>query len=138
MCVLSTLLQENQTLLGVSDLHSSEWRAYTEHVDRMILAGFSSAVRCSLQYLMDNTDPAQRVSPLFQVRLVLNGSNMTFEPPLDYSHRGNFFDTVDQMVGDITNMASFIPRVAGRGQLESYQVLWRRDPPAGELAYRDV
>ena len=69
------MFQENQSLLGVSDLDSSEWQAYTDYVDRMILAGFSSAVRCSLQYLMDNTDAAQRITPLFEVQLAkMNGT----------------------------------------------------------------
>uniref|UniRef100_A0A4W6EXC9 Dynein axonemal heavy chain 11 n=1 Tax=Lates calcarifer TaxID=8187 RepID=A0A4W6EXC9_LATCA len=117
------LLQENQSLLGVTDLDSSEWRAYTDYVDRMILAGFASAVRCSLQYLMDNTDAAQRITPLFEVQLVLNSNEMTFDPPLDFSHSGNFYDIVDKMVANITNIASFIPRLANHKQLENYQVL---------------
>uniref|UniRef100_A0A4W6EWQ5 Dynein axonemal heavy chain 11 n=1 Tax=Lates calcarifer TaxID=8187 RepID=A0A4W6EWQ5_LATCA len=115
------LLQENQSLLGVTDLDSSEWRAYTDYVDRMILAGFASAVRCSLQYLMDNTDAAQRITPLFEVQLVLNSNEMTFDPPLDFSHSGNFYDIVDKMVANITNIASFIPRLANHKQLENYQ-----------------
>uniref|UniRef100_A0A3B5A740 Dynein axonemal heavy chain 11 n=1 Tax=Stegastes partitus TaxID=144197 RepID=A0A3B5A740_9TELE len=121
------LLQENQSLLGVADLNSSEWQAYTEYVDRMILSGFSSAVRCSLQYFMDNTDAAQRITPLFEVQLVLNSNEMTFEPSLDLSHSGNFYDIVDKMVANITSTASFIPRVAIHKQLENYQVEDRLD-----------
>lgn len=119
----SNVLQENRSLLGVTDLDSSEWQAYTEYVDQMILAGFSSAVRCSLQYLMDNTDATQRITPLFEVQLVLTSSDMTFDPSLDFSHSGNFYDIVDKMVSNIINMASFIPRVANHKQLENYQVL---------------
>lgn len=118
----STVLQESQSLLGVTDLDSSEWRAYTVYVDRMILAGFSSAVRCSLQYFMDNTDAAQRISPLFEVQLVLNNNELTFEPSLDFSRSGNFYDIVEKMVGNITDVASFIPRVAKHKQLDNYQV----------------
>lgn len=106
----------------MTDLNSSEWKAYTDYVDRIILAGFSSAVRCSLQYLMDNTDAALRITPLFEVQLVLNNNEMTFEPPFDYGHGGNFYDIMDKMVANITNMASFIPRVAKHTQLENYQV----------------
>ncbi|XP_029930046.1 dynein heavy chain 11, axonemal [Myripristis murdjan] len=116
------LLQENQSLLGVSDPNSVEWQAYTDYVDRMILTGFSSAVRCSLQYFMDNTDTAQRISPLFEVQLVLNGNEMTFDPSLDFTLQGNFYDIVDKMVTNITNMASFIPRVAKHKQLDNYQL----------------
>uniref|UniRef100_A0AAQ5ZAJ7 Dynein axonemal heavy chain 11 n=1 Tax=Amphiprion ocellaris TaxID=80972 RepID=A0AAQ5ZAJ7_AMPOC len=113
--------QENQSLLGVTDQNSSEWQSYTEYVDRMILSGLSSAVRCSLQYLMDNTDAAQRITPLFEVQLVLNSNEMTFDPSLDLSHSGNFYDIVDKMVANITSMASFIPRVAIHKQRENYQ-----------------
>uniref|UniRef100_A0AAQ5XVQ1 Dynein axonemal heavy chain 11 n=1 Tax=Amphiprion ocellaris TaxID=80972 RepID=A0AAQ5XVQ1_AMPOC len=110
-----------QSLLGVTDQNSSEWQSYTEYVDRMILSGLSSAVRCSLQYLMDNTDAAQRITPLFEVQLVLNSNEMTFDPSLDLSHSGNFYDIVDKMVANITSMASFIPRVAIHKQRENYQ-----------------
>lgn len=116
-------MQENQSLLGVTDLSSTEWQAYTEYVDQMILAGFSSAVRCSLQYLMDNTDALQRITPLFEVQLVLSNSEMTFDPSLDFNQRGNFYDIVDKMVSNVTNMALFIPRVASHKQLDNYQVL---------------
>uniref|UniRef100_A0AAQ5ZFV7 Dynein axonemal heavy chain 11 n=1 Tax=Amphiprion ocellaris TaxID=80972 RepID=A0AAQ5ZFV7_AMPOC len=119
--------QENQSLLGVTDQNSSEWQSYTEYVDRMILSGLSSAVRCSLQYLMDNTDAAQRITPLFEVQLVLNSNEMTFDPSLDLSHSGNFYDIVDKMVANITSMASFIPRVAIHKQRENYQVQYRLD-----------
>lgn len=121
------MLQENQSLLGVTDLDSSEWQVYTDYVDHMILTGFCSAVRCSLQYLMDNTDAAQRITPLFEVQLVLNSNEMTFDPSLDFSHSGNFYDIVDKMVANITNMALFIPRVAKHKQLDNYQVLYRLD-----------
>lgn len=117
------LLQENQRLLGVTRLDSSEWEAYTEYVDGMILAGFGSAVRCSLQYLVDNTEATQRIAPLFEVQLVLNGNEMTFDPPLDFNYSGNFYDIVDKMVASITCMASFIPRVAKHKQLDNYQVM---------------
>ncbi|XP_061150392.1 dynein axonemal heavy chain 11 [Syngnathus typhle] len=118
---IHALLQENQSLLAVSDLNSSEWQAYSNYVDHMILAGFSHAIQCSLQYLLDNTDAAQRVSPLFEVQLVLNGSEMCFNPPLDFSNRGNFFDIVDNMVANILKMASFIPRVAKHTHQDNYQ-----------------
>lgn len=89
----------------------------------MILAGFSSAVRCSLQYLVDNTEAAQRITPLFEVQLVLNGNEMTFDPPLDFNYSGNFYDIMDKMVASITRMASFIPRVAKHKQFDNYQVM---------------
>uniref|UniRef100_A0A3B3UDD1 Dynein axonemal heavy chain 11 n=1 Tax=Poecilia latipinna TaxID=48699 RepID=A0A3B3UDD1_9TELE len=98
-----------------------QWRAYTEYVDRMIVAGFSNAVRCSLQYFVDNTDAAQRITPLFEIKLILNSNEMTFDPSLDLSHDGNFYDIVDKMVTNIASMTSFIPRVAKHKQMDNYQ-----------------
>ncbi|MEQ2164297.1 hypothetical protein GOODEAATRI_005169, partial [Goodea atripinnis] len=105
------LLQENQSLLDVSDQISGEWSAYTEYVDRMIVTGFVNAVRCSLQYFMDNTDATQRITPLFEVKLILNGNEMTYDPSLDLSVSGNLYNIMDKMVTNIAGMASFIPRV---------------------------
>ncbi|KAI1899527.1 hypothetical protein AGOR_G00062710 [Albula goreensis] len=121
------LVQENQTLLG-ADPDSSEWRAYTEYVDRMVLQGFISAIRCSLQYFIENTDPTLKITPLFEVQLVLNGSDMTFRPPLDITKKDNFYDIIDKTVDQIFKMASFIPRVARHNQQETYQ------PDVDELA----
>ncbi|KAG9349499.1 hypothetical protein JZ751_027944, partial [Albula glossodonta] len=114
------LVQENQTLLG-ADPDSSEWRAYTEYVDCMVLQGFISAIRCSLQYFIENTDPTLKITPLFEVQLVLNGSDMTFRPPLDITKKDNFYDIIDKTVDQIFKMASFIPRVARHNQQETYQ-----------------
>lgn len=118
------MLQENQYLLGVTALDSSAWKAYTDYVDHLILAGFYSAVRCSLQYFLDNTDAAQRITPLFEVQLVLSRNAMTFEPPLDFSYSGNFYEIVDKMVVDITHVASLIQRVAKHKKLDNYQVAY--------------
>uniref|UniRef100_A0A3Q2TME4 Dynein axonemal heavy chain 11 n=1 Tax=Fundulus heteroclitus TaxID=8078 RepID=A0A3Q2TME4_FUNHE len=98
-----------------------EWHVYTEYVDQMIVTGFSNAVRCSLQYFVNNTDAAQRISPLFEIKLILNGNEMTFDPSLDLSLSENFYDIVDKMVTNIASMASFIPRVARHKQLDNYQ-----------------
>lgn len=116
------MIQENQCLLSVADGDSSEWRAYKDYVDRMIVSGFSNTVRCSLQYFMDNTDAARCIAPLFEIKLVLNSNEMTFDPSLDLNHGSNFYDIVDKMVSSITNVASFIPRVAAHTQLNDYQV----------------
>lgn len=114
------LVQENAELLG-ADLDSDAWQSYTEHVDGNILTGFCSAVRCSLQYLVENTDPALHIDPLFEVQLTLT-SDMTFYPSLNLSKKGNFYDIIDQMVSDIFKMASFMKRVAKSKQSETYKV----------------
>uniref|UniRef100_A0A673MQT0 Dynein axonemal heavy chain 11 n=1 Tax=Sinocyclocheilus rhinocerous TaxID=307959 RepID=A0A673MQT0_9TELE len=126
------LVQENAELLG-ADLDSEAWQCYTEHVDRSILTGFCSAVRCSLQYLVENTDLALHISPLFEVQLTLT-SDMIFHPSLSFSKKGNFYDIIDQMVSDIFKMASFIKRVAKNKQSETYKSDIDSTPELVELA----
>ncbi|KAL7890701.1 hypothetical protein AOLI_G00001770 [Acnodon oligacanthus] len=117
---IHTLIQDNAVLLG-ADVDSASWESYTDYVDRMVLAGFSNAVRCSLQYLVENTDPALCIEPLFEVQLTLT-SDMTFHPSLDLSKKDNFYDIIDKMVADIFRMASFMKRVSRHKQAETYQV----------------
>lgn len=113
--------QENQELL-CADPGSAEWQAYTDYIDRIILRGFVGAVRCRLQYFLENTEPGFSVTPLFEVQLVLNGSDMSFRPPIDLSKKDNFYDLIDRMLDNIFKMASCIRRVAKHNQTETYQV----------------
>ncbi|XP_066519814.1 dynein axonemal heavy chain 11 isoform X2 [Hoplias malabaricus] len=129
---IHTLVQENAVLLG-ADVDSASWKAYTEYVDRVVLSGFCSAVRCSLQYLVENTDQALRNAPLFEVQLTLS-SDMTFHPSLDMSKKDNFYDIIDKMVADIFRMVTFMKRVAKHKQAESYQEDIDQMPELSELA----
>uniref|UniRef100_A0AAY4DT71 Dynein heavy chain 11, axonemal n=1 Tax=Denticeps clupeoides TaxID=299321 RepID=A0AAY4DT71_9TELE len=110
---------ENCSLLG-GDAGSPEWQSYTEYVDCMVLQGFCSAVRCSLQYLVENTGPELHIAPLFEVQLVLT-SDMTFHPSLDLTKKDNFYDILHNLVIDIFNMAAYIKRVAEHKDAETYQ-----------------
>ncbi|MCJ8730075.1 hypothetical protein PDJAM_G00113410 [Pangasius djambal] len=129
---IHTLVQENAVLLG-ADVDSESWEAYTQHVDRMVLGGFCSAVRCSLQYLVDNTDSALRIAPLFEVQLTLT-SDMTFHPSLDLSKTGSFYHIIDKMVADIFKMASYMNRVAKHKKAETYEVDIAQVPELCDLA----
>ncbi|XP_060774018.1 dynein axonemal heavy chain 11 [Neoarius graeffei] len=123
---------ENAILLG-ADVDSESWEAYTQHVDRMVLSGFYSAVRCSLQYLVDNTDSALHIAPLFEVQLTLT-SDMTFHPSLDLSKSGNVYDIIDNMVAGIFKMAACMNRVAKHKKAETYQVDVAQVPELCDLA----
>ncbi|XP_047669676.1 dynein axonemal heavy chain 11 [Tachysurus fulvidraco] len=129
---IHTLVQENAVLLG-ADVDSEPWEAYTQHVDRVVLGGFCNAVRCSLQYLVDNTDSASRIAPLFEVQLTLT-LDMTFHPALDLSTAGNFYHIIDNMVSDIFKMASCMNRVAKNKKAETYLTDITRVPELCEMA----
>ncbi|KAM4697873.1 dynein axonemal heavy chain 11-like [Rhinophrynus dorsalis] len=117
---IQELLLHNQKLFQADPL-SDKWKAYTEYIDHIILEGLCRAVKCSLQYLIDNTEPSLKNSPLFEVGLVLNGGEMTFKPSLDPKISDNFSDTIETLLRDTYRIASFIPRVATHYGKETYQ-----------------
>lgn len=103
--------QDNQNLLQADPL-SDEWKAYTEYIDHMILDGLFKGIKCSLQYLIENTETTFKSSPLFEVQLlVLNGSEMIFKPSLDPNVNSNFSDIVEGLIRNIYRIISFVNRV---------------------------
>ncbi|XP_071977799.1 dynein axonemal heavy chain 11-like isoform X1 [Engystomops pustulosus] len=118
---IQELLMSNQQLFR-AELHSDKWKAYTEYIDRMILEGLHQAVKCSLQYLIDNTEPSLKNLPLFKVELYLDGSEMIFAPSLDLDANGNFCNIIEGLLMDTFRIASFIPRVAVHLGKSTYQL----------------
>lgn len=54
-----------------ADPLSDEWKPYTEYIDHMIVDGLFKAIKCSLQYLTENTEAMFESTPLFEVQLAL-------------------------------------------------------------------
>ena len=50
---------------------SDVWKSYVEYVDEMVVAGFLKTIKCSLCFLMDNTDPKSNIDCLFGAHLEL-------------------------------------------------------------------
>lgn len=63
-----------------ADPLSDEWKLYTEYIDHMIVDGLFKVIKCSLQYLAESSETTFKSTSLFEVQLVLNGSEMTFKP----------------------------------------------------------
>ncbi|XP_069077648.1 dynein axonemal heavy chain 11-like [Pleurodeles waltl] len=117
---ISQLVQDNQQLFQADSL-SDNWKTYSEYIDHIILDGLFRAIKCSLQYVIDNTEKTFKYAPLFEIQLVLNGNEMTFRPLLDLNMNGNFADIVEGILGDIYRVASYIKRVAKHQGKDNYQ-----------------
>ncbi|PKU49392.1 dynein heavy chain axonemal-like [Limosa lapponica baueri] len=76
------IFMDNQYLLQADRL-SDEWKLYTEYIDHMIVDGQFKAIKCSLQYLTENTETTFKSTPFFEVQLVFNSSETTFKSSLD-------------------------------------------------------
>lgn len=54
-----------------ADPDSEKWHMYVEYIDEMVVEGFVKTIYCCLNFLLDNTDPKNNVSPLFEASLEL-------------------------------------------------------------------
>ncbi|KAM4626866.1 dynein axonemal heavy chain 11-like [Discoglossus pictus] len=114
------LVSENHNRqLFHADPESVNWKSYTEYIDCLVTEGLQRTVRCSLQCLRDNT--SLKNGPLFEIELVLNGSEITFKPSLDHKISGNFSDIVESLLRDTYRIASFVTRVATHLGKPNYQ-----------------
>ena len=121
------LVKENEGLFEVElDVESSRkaWNVYLRHLDSIVLEALLHTVAVSLGYLLDETDVKKSPSPLFATKLQLSDPDIIFQPSLEKHIVGNFFDLAVDLMDDIFNMASLIPRIgkhknAGDNYLES-------------------
>ena len=104
-----------------ADANSDTWKAYVDYVDEMIVDGFFDTIRCSLKFLLDNTDPKNDINPLFESQLELQQPEMIFTPSLDFGAADGYNDLVDSLIGDIFRQSSLIPRLATHNGQENYQ-----------------
>ena len=105
-----------------SEESSDHWKAYVEYLDEMVVEGFFHCIGCSLNYLLDNTDLKNRVSPLFEARLELQAPDMVFVPSLDYNVPNGFYELIDGIVTDIYHQSTLVNRLASHNGHSHYQV----------------
>ena len=114
-------MQENLGLFKANE-DTDIWKAYVDYVDEMVVDGFFTTIHCSLQFLLDSTEPRQEPFSLFEAHMELQGADMLFNPSLDYGIADGFYDLIDGLVGDIYKQASQINRLAAHSGQDHYQV----------------
>ena len=108
---IHALITENVSLFKANE-ETAEWTAYKEYIDDMVVEGFFNAIITSLEYLQSNMSPS--VSPFFSAELQLQIPEMVFQPSLDQSIHGGFYDLVEGLLSDIYKIASLVARVTDR------------------------
>ncbi|KAF4517246.1 hypothetical protein B566_EDAN011630 [Ephemera danica] len=73
-----------------------------------------------LNYLLEEMSPRKDSSPLFEIKLQLDGSVMTFSPSLDTERPDGFPELVHTLLRDAAAMAGLVPRVASRRNVPNY------------------
>uniref|UniRef100_UPI00398F1A35 dynein axonemal heavy chain 11 n=1 Tax=Pristiophorus japonicus TaxID=55135 RepID=UPI00398F1A35 len=114
-------LVEDNLHLFHADLQADEWKVYTEYIDHIILDGFFITIKSFLQYLIEYTEILPKSSPLFEVQLVLNGSELSFNPPLVPEMNNNLYDLMKELINNTYKIASKVKRVAKHLGIDTYQ-----------------
>ncbi|GCB62780.1 hypothetical protein scyTo_0013113 [Scyliorhinus torazame] len=114
------LVKDNLHLFRADPL-ADEWKVYTEYIDHIILVGFFIAIKSFLQYLIECTEMLPKSPPLFEVQLVLNCCELSFNPSLDLEMKNSFYDLIEELMNDIFKMASKVRRVAKHLGIDTYQ-----------------
>ncbi|CAG5123286.1 unnamed protein product, partial [Candidula unifasciata] len=117
---IHSLVKQNLEYLK-ADVNSDIWKAYVDYIDEMVVDGFFNTIRCSLQFMLNNTDPKLNLGSLFEAKLELRVPEMVFVPSLDFGVADGFYDEVDGLVGDVYKQASLISRLAEHSGQQHYQ-----------------
>lgn len=67
---VSSSEQQNREFFKASP-ETETWKAYVDYVDEMVVEGFFNTIKCSLQFLLNNTDLKLSPDPLYEARLEL-------------------------------------------------------------------
>ncbi|XP_037532275.1 dynein heavy chain 11, axonemal [Nematolebias whitei] len=114
------LLEENMVLFH-ADPASEEWQSYLEYVDEVVVEGLFGYISHSLQFFLDSMDVRSSQAPLFEARLMLNASRLTFHPFMDRDVGDGLYALVEGLIEDIFKTTVNIKRVAAHLSTDSYQ-----------------
>ena len=120
---IKELINENQKIFGIDlkkEAHVKDWYAYLCYVDEIVYKSVLQMIATSVSYLLEETDPKKKPTPLFDFKLALCEPDIIFQPSVEKTMCGNFFDVTDEIMNDIFEMSTFIPRVAYKKQFPKY------------------
>ncbi|KAL5106320.1 hypothetical protein TcWFU_007241 [Taenia crassiceps] len=105
------ILETNRQLFK-AHTDSATWIAYVRDVDSIITSGFVETIRCSLEYLLSETNAANPdIRPLFEIQMDLTISGISFVPALEQGPNSTFFDVCNAILEDVYKQADQISRV---------------------------
>lgn len=111
----STLSFESNEIIK-TEAQLKLYRAYEEHLDKLILKQIQNALRVSLVYIkIEMENRMKKVdSPLFEVKLELQANRLVFNPRMDnnFKQLKGFLHIITSMVANILNMTEMIQVIA--------------------------
>lgn len=105
-----------------ADPDSEDWQCYLQYLDDMVVEGLFSYISRSLHFLVENMEAGLNQTPLFEAKLILNGSKMTFCPSMEKDAGDSLYELIEGLVADVFKTSVNIRRVAAHLSMETYQV----------------
>ncbi|XP_077184230.1 dynein axonemal heavy chain 17 isoform X3 [Paroedura picta] len=108
---IQAMVEENAELFK-ADRTSGMWKNYIDYIDEKILDGYFKFIRKSLQFLLSNMSADAHIAPLFEVRMELYNDDLRYRPSLEIGADQGFLEVVENLMNDIYDTATLIPRLA--------------------------
>lgn len=122
---IKELVSENQKIFQLnlkSVVAVKNWYSYLQYIDDIVYKSILQIIATSLAYILDETDTKKNsnLSPLFDLKLELCEPDIIFQPSIDKTMVGNFFDVTSDIMNTIFEMSKLVPRIAFRKGFPSY------------------
>lgn len=97
---------------------TAHWDSYVDYVNGIVIEGLSTVIQNSLTYLSDLLDPVlikkSDVMPIFDIRIELAETRVTFDPEIEENARGNSIrDIVHSWIEDFIYISNLVTRIDG-------------------------
>lgn len=102
---IESLVKENENLFDM-DGNETAWKEYVSFVDNIVYENVLLTIGISLGYIVEQMDPINNVTPLFESRLELLDPNLIFVPSLDPNDPNGLNNLLTLLIEDIMKMST--------------------------------
>jgi dynein heavy chain len=98
------------------DKKSPTWVSYVDYVNSLVIKGITEGICASMGYLADQIsipyNKHHQLLPIFDIRVDLQDRDVIFDPPINYTTKGNSIrDIIQKIIDDFVSLAIQMPRL---------------------------
>jgi dynein heavy chain len=98
------------------DRKSPTWVSYVDYVNSLVIGGITVGVCASMGYLADQIsipyNKHHQLLPIFDIRVDLQDRDVIFDPPIDFSPKGNGIrDIIQKIIDDFVSLSIQLQRL---------------------------
>jgi dynein heavy chain len=98
------------------DKKSPTWISYVDYVNSLVIKGITDGICSSMKYLADQIsipyNKHHQLLPIFDIRVDLQDRDVIFDPPINYTTKGNGIrDIIQKIIDDFISLSIQMPRL---------------------------